>query len=269
VKGSKLVMDEVSFLTDINPTDLPSGPISNLTLGMRGTTSTTAAVQGTTGLASISLLRILLNGIKTEMSGTDLLAFNCLVLNKVPKNVASGATKENTWSIMGLILPINIPAGAKAQVNFVWVTQTNVSTPYIALYAESLANLPGPLTGIQRRPLTPTTTASFGNTVRLSQAGAKIVGLLCYSTTIPTTTALTTSLHKLRLYVSGSLIYEVNWFNMPPGEQLVTGETTIDALIDNYRYIPFEEPLDASDVLADVYADDTSAVVLIPIYQYS
>jgi len=268
VKSCQLVLDEVAFIADINPTDLPSGPIADLLIGMRAATTAAASITGTTVLRTISALRIFSDGLKTELSGRELLALNCLYLGKLPKKTNSGAAATNPACMEGLTLPLNLPSGKKAQIQVVYVAQTNVGSGVIAVHATKLDRLPGPLTGVQRRPITPTVTGAFGNKMDLSMAGAKMVALLVFSTTIPITTAILTSAHRVRLIVKGDFHSEYNWRNMGPNSELVTGDTDIDTEIANFRLIPLEEPIDASDVKADVFADDTGLVVLIPIYQF-
>lgn len=269
VKTAQLVLDEVAFTADINPTDLPSGPLADLLVGIRGQTTAAASITGTTLLATISLLRIFSDGLKVELTGPELLAFNVLALNNIPRKVNSGATATNPAVLQGLRLPVNLPGGKKAQIQVVYVAQTNVGSGVLAVHAASLERLPGPFQGLQRRPLTPTVTAAYGNKMDLSMGGAKIAGILCYSTTIPITTAVTTSLHRLRLLVGGKVHSEYNWMSMGAGKLLTGGDSDIDGVIDNYRWIEFEEPIPADDVKADVYADDTNACVLIPLYQFS
>jgi len=269
VKSAQLVLDEVAFTADINPTDLPAGPIADLLLGIRGQTTAAASITGTTLLQTISLLRVFSDGLKNEISGAELLAFNVLALGNVPRKVNSGAVATNPAVLEALKLPINLPAGKKAQLQVVYVTQTNVGSGVICVYATSLDKLPGPLQGLQRKPITPTVTGAYGNKLDLSMAGAKIAGILCYSTTIPITTSVVTSLHRLRLLVGGKVHSEYNWRSMGVGQELTTGDTDIDGIIDNYRWLPFEEPIPADDVKADVYADDTNPCVLIPLYQFS
>jgi len=269
VKSSQLVLDEVAFTADINPTDLPTGPIADLLLGMTGATTAAAAITGVTLLKTISLLRIFSDGLKTELSGSELLALNTLYLGIVPKKTNSGAVAANPACMEGLNLPLNLPSGRKAQIQVVYVAQTNVGSGVIAVHATKLERLPGAFTGIQRRPITPTVTGAFGNKMSLSMAGAKLKALLVFSTTIPTTTAKLVSAHKIRLIVKGDFHSEYNWRGMGPNKEMVTGDTDIDAEIAKYRLIPLEEPIDASDVIADVYADDTNAVVLIPVYEFS
>jgi len=269
VKTSQLVLDEVAFTADINPTDLPTGPLSELAVGIRAATTAAASITGTIVLRTISLFRLFSDGLKTEISGRELLALNCLLLSNVPKKVNSGATATNPAVLQGLKLPFNLPSGKKGQVQVVYVAQTNVGSGVIAVYAEKLGTLPGPLTGVQRKPVTPSVTGAYGNRVDLSMANAKIKAILCFSTTIPTTTAVTTSCHKVRLIVDGSIHSEYSWMNMGPNKELTTGDTDIDGEIANFRLITLEEPIPAGDVKADIWADDTNPVVLIPVYEFA
>jgi len=261
-------LDEVAFTADINPTDLPAGPLSDLLVGIRAQTTAAASITGTTVLATISLLRLFSDGLKTEISGSELLAFNVHKLSTIPRKVNSGAVATNPAVLQGLRLPFNLPSGKKAQIQVVYVAQTNVGSGVLAVHAESLGTLPGPMLGLQRKPFTPTVTGAFAAAMDISMAGAKIAGILCYSTTIPTTTAVTTSLHKLRLKVGGKIHSEYNWMSMGAGNLLTGGDSDIDGVIDNYRWIEMKEPIDASDVKVDIFADDTNPIVLIPLYQF-
>jgi hypothetical protein len=265
----KLVLDEVAFVSDINPMDLPPGPLEGLNFGIQGQTGTTAVVKALTGLKTVSLFRVFLNGLKTEISGNDLLAYNALVLGNIPKTYDSGSSSANPWALTGLIVPLGIASGLKAQIQLVWITQTNATVGKVAIFAKVAANPGAGMYGLQRRPITPTTTGSYGNKTSLSMKGAKLLGIIIYSTTVPTTTAVLVSAHKIRLSGANIPDQEVNWFTLPCSGQVVTGNTDIDAVLTNYRYWAFDESLDATDITADIYADDTNAVVLIPIYQFA
>jgi len=269
VKSAQLVLDEVAFTADVNPTDLPTGPIADLLIGMTGATTAAAAITGVTLLKTISLLRIFSDGLKTELSGSELLALNALYLGVIPKKTNSGAVATNPACMEGLNLPLNLPSGKKAQIQVVYVAQTNVGSGVIAVHATKLGTLPGPFTGVQRRPITPTVTGAFGNKMSLSMAGAKLKALLVFSTTTPTTTAKLVSAHRIRLIVDGAFHSEYNWRNMGPQKEMVTGDTDIDAEIAKFRLLTFEEPIPAGDVVADVFADDTQPVVLIPVYEFA
>jgi len=267
-KGAELILDEAAFTADINPTDLPAGPIDSLMIGILGQTTAAASITGVTLLKTISLLRIFSDGLKTELSGADLLALNCLYLGNIPNKVNSGAVATNPAVMEGLILPLNLPAAKKGQIQVVYVAQTNVGSGKLAIFASHLERLAGPLIGIQRKPMTPTVTAAYGNKLDLSMEGAKLLALLIYSTTIPITTSVNTSAHKIRIKAKGVAQLEFNWHSLGPQSEMKTGDSDIDGEIDNYRLIKFDEPLPADDVKADVFADDTNLVVLIPVYQF-
>jgi hypothetical protein len=269
VKGSSLVLDEALFVADINPTSIGSGPLSNLQIGIRATANTAAVLRACTALAAINLLRIYQSGLKTEMSGQDLLAYNVLALNCVPLDTDSGSAQYNPTEIGGLTLPLNLPSGKTALIQFVYASQATVASPYLAVYAETLQTLSSSLIGILRRPITPTTTGSYGNKTSLSMDNAKLKGLLIYSTTIPTTTAQLFSCHKIRISGKGLAMLEFNIFNLGERGALRSGSAYIDAIVDHYRYIEFEEPLDANDLIADIYADDTNVVTLLPVYIFA
>jgi hypothetical protein len=268
VKKCLFELDEVAFIADINPTDLPT-PVQDLLVGIRAQTTAAASIAGTTVLNTISLLRVFVGGnLLQEITGEEILAYNVLALNNIPRKINSGAVATNPAVLQGLKLPLQIPAGKKAQIQVVYASQTNVGSGVLAVHIQQLDKLGGPMQGMLRKPITPTQTGAFARAIDISVAGAKIAGLLCYSTTIPVTTAITTSLHKLRLIVAGALHSEYSWMNMGAGNLLTGGDADIDGAIDNYRWLPFEEPLPADDVKVDIYADDTNSVRIIPLYQY-
>jgi hypothetical protein len=269
VKSAGFELDEVAFTADINPTDLPT-PVQDLLVGIRGQTTAAASITGTTLLNTISLLRVFVGGtLQTEISGEELLAYNVLALNNIPRKVNSGASATNPAILQGLKLPVQIPAAKKAQIQVVYAAQTNVGSGVIAVHLQKLEKLLGPLQGLLRKPFTPTLTAAFARAMDISLPGAKIAGLLLFSTTIPVSTAVTTSLHRLRLIVAGNVHSEYSWMNMGAGNLLTGGDSDIDGAIDNYRWIPMDEPIPADDVKVDIYADDTNPVRIIPLYQYA
>jgi hypothetical protein len=266
VSSNQLVLDDVAFVADINPMDIPQGAIDKLSLGLKWATNTTTAMTAAEGLAQLAALRIFQNGLKTEINGKELLALNALKLNISPWSLDASNTAHYRGYIGGLSLPCNIPSDKKAQLQAVFTANAVNELSTICVHASYKDKLDGPMKGYQRKPLTPTTTGAFGNRVSLAIQGAKVGGFLLFSTTIPALTATTTSLHKLRLQSEKGIISEWNWNDIGPSGTVQIGVATLDAVLKLFRWIELDEPIPADNLIADVYADDTNATVIIPEY---
>jgi hypothetical protein len=264
--NSQLILDEAAFVADINPVDIPDGNLEKLSIGLKWATNTTTAISVTEGLTQLTLLRLYNNGLKTEISGLELFALNCLKLGRVPFTLAASNTAHYRGFVSGLELPVNKPTGSKSQVGAAFTANAVNELSTIAVHGTYRDRLLSGLIGYQRKPITPATTAAFGNRVSLALSGAKLAGLLLMSTTVPVVTATTTSLHRLRLLNKSGVLTEWNWNNISDSDHLQTGIAGLDTILDNYRYIEIDEPINAEDLTADIYADDTGACVVIPEY---
>lgn len=268
VSQIQTILDDVAQAADINPFDIGSGPLQELLFGLKWTTNTTTAIAIAAGLGQWTNIRVFSNGLKTEIPAKDLLAYNILALANVPLNLDAAATSNYVGRVDGLRLPLNLPASVKAQLQMTYTAAATSASNSVNVSAKYKDTLPTGLQGIRKIPIVPTVTAAFGNRATLSYAGAKISGMLLFSTTVPATTADTTSLRKLRLLTGNKVQQEIQWHNLPAIDQAQTGVAAIDAILKTYRWVNFDEPIDATDLIADVYADDTNAVAIEPVYIY-
>jgi hypothetical protein len=268
VTTSQLILDEVAFVADINPTDIQDGNLSELNIGLKWANSDATAVTIAGGLAQLSLFRVYNNGLKTEIRGAEIFALNCLKMGNIPWALTDGAVAHNRGYIAGLVLPVNKSQGSKAQIQAVFAANAHNELSTLAVHAKYKDHLETPLLGYQRKPLTTAVLAAFGNRISLALQGAKITGLLLWSTTVPVVGATTTTLHKIRLLNSKGVLTEYNWADLAPAGNNITGNASFDAILANYRYVKLDEPIPADDIIADIYADDANPIVVIPEYQF-
>lgn len=264
----RLIRDEVSFTTDTDdilidqPRYIDSFDIA-LDYLQNGTTAPTLA----DALGIIESVQVKLGGrIITELSGTDLLALNALMLGREIKYIVPAGDNQ-AGTIEGLRLPVWLtPSELSLAIRFNKGSVATIDTEQLTF---SVLEADEPLRDrhleMPRFSFTPPSTGTFNTALDTSFAG-DLIGLLVYSTTIPTTTNDNASVAKLRLKVDGDIVYEGNWLEMS-ADTTYPGDSTLKGIVDNYVFLDFRrQPYPAgSSIAVDVESDDTNIVRIIPI----
>ena len=264
----RLFYDKVSFTADTDDiTIIQPRYIHDITIGLHvlqnGATSPTLADI----LSVLARAQVKLTGrIVTEMTGQDILAYNCLVENRSIKYIVPTADNEN-GIVDGLALPLRLAPGEHVlSVRFLHSSVSTIDTEKLTFATlESDEALEGAHVEVPLYTFTPPSTGAY-NTALDSTFDGPLHGILLYSTTIPTTTATTTSCAKLRIKAGGDIVWEGTWNEMS-SQTYYPEDSTLRSILDNYVYLDFSKaPIPAGTrVEIEVYSDDTNDVKILPI----
>ena len=218
-------------------------------------------------LSIINKAQVKLTGkIVTELAGRDLLAYSVLVGNRSVKYIVPSA--DNEYGLVeGLVMPLKLSAGAHTlSVRFLHTSVATIDGEKLSFSTlESDEPLAAEHIEIPKFSFTPPSTGAYNTALDATFAGT-LQGFLFYSTTIPTASATTTSLAKLRLKAGGDIIFEDNWHGLA-AQTYYPEDSTLRSILDNYVYVDLSKaPIPAGTrVEVEVYSDDTNAIEILPI----
>jgi len=266
----RLFYDNVSFTADtdditiIQPRYIDSFNVS-LRILQNGATSPTLSEM----LGILAKMQIKLTGkIVTELTGQDILAYNCLVQNRSIKYIVPTADNENGL-VEGLFVPLRLSPGAHVlSVRYLYSSNAKIDTEKLSFSTlESDEALATAHIEIPSFSFTPPSTGAY-NTALDATFGGAVKGFLLYSTTIPTTSATTTTLAKLRIKAGGDIVYEDNLHGLA-SQSFYPEDSTLRSICDNYVYVDFSKaPIPAGTrVELEVYSDDTNTVRIMPVIE--
>jgi len=264
----RLFYDKVTFTADtdditiIQPRYIHDIDISFTCLQNGATSPTLADI-----LSVISKVQVKLTGkIVTELSGQDILAYTCLVEQKSPKYTIPTADNEY-GRVEGLILPLRLRPGEHTlSVRFFHESVSTIDTEKLSFATlEADEVLEDRHIEMPTFNFTPPSTGAYNTALDVSFAG-DLTGFLVYSTTIPTTTADTATVKKLRIKVGGDIVFEDIWENLS-AQTPYPEDSTLRSILDNYIFIDLRKaPIAAgSRVEIEIWSDDTNTVKIIPI----
>jgi len=256
----------------------PGAYIHKLVLALKGDMTAAASVSVETFLGVLSTIEVRLFGSPVIMlSATDLLAYNALALNKTPLTIVATAATDAKTQVYGLELPLYQPARGRGDLayKFEYTAVSGVDTETITV--KEVRSDKVLQTGYLHAVRVPATTAAatgWGNIHDFTAVG-DLQGILIFSTTIPTATAVTATTQELRVYLNEELKYECNWDDLAGEGKAGAGIPTHDSpadysILDNYRYLSFEEdPVSkGTRVKLDFYAGVANeAYRFIPVYR--
>lgn len=266
-----LIRDQSGFTASTDDIRVDyAGFLKGFDVALKGDLAATTTVTLGAFLDLLQPLEVKLNGVPfVSIRGTDLLALNCLFLGKTPIAIVGAAGEDD--KISGLEVPVNAPAGiGMVHVRATRVAVTNLSGELLTLLKEELSAAPAGAARLKYTTLayTPAASGSRLRAADLALEGA-LIGLLLYSTTIPTATADTVSADKLDLVIAGRIQERRNWQELtgPRKVGAYPEGTNILGVVDNYALWDLsEEPVPAgSRVELYINAGDTNAIRIIPI----
>jgi len=266
----RLFYDGVSFTADTDDIQIIQPRyIEAIDIGLHVLQNGATAPSLSEILGILSKIQVKLTGkIVTELTGAELLAYNCLVENRSIKYIVPSADNEHGF-VDGLSLPLKLAPGAHVlSVRFLYSSNAKIDTEKLSFSTlESDTVLSRAMIQMPSYSFTPPSTGAYNTALDATFAGT-LIGFLMYSTTIPTSSATTTSLAKLRLKVGGDIVYEDNWQGLA-SQTFYPEESTLRGILDNYIFLDFrKDPIPAgARVEVQVYSDDTNAVKIIPILQ--
>ena len=234
-----------------------------ITFQQTGTTAPTLSE----ALGVLSKIEIKLRGaVITEITGQDLMAFDCLFLGHEPLYSLPSADTEYGY-IEGLRLPLTIPAGAGTLAYRLFYTaQTPITNYKINICrVESEEVLEEGIYAIKRFDFTPPSTGAENIALDTTFDG-DLHAFLIYSTTIPTASSTNATVKKIILERGTTQIMKSTIFDLRTAVEYPR-DSTIRGVVDNYILIDLRKnPIPAGErVRLKIVSDDTNAVRIIPI----
>jgi hypothetical protein len=273
--NTRLIRDRDSFTASTELINLSSGRyIDKLTLAWTVTASGANNITVSSALDLVQPVEVRRDGSTIiSIRGSDLYALNQLVFGNSPLTIVSGATDNNATRIMGLNVPLWQPPTATGRLTFrvVRVAVTNGDTEDITIAEHTNDKiLRNSWLHYVNLPLTTGGSTGYGNIVDLPQVG-DLLGLMFYSTTIPTNSADTATLQSIDLNVNGKKLMTRNWHELKAdshhaGLFASPGDATILA---NYGFWDLRsDPIpQSSEVQLDINAGVASeAIRIYPLY---
>jgi hypothetical protein len=275
LQQSRLIYNEEGFTSSKDLENLTAGRyVDRLTISLKGEMTAGSAVTPATMSNLLNPLEVRLLGSPViYLRGSDIWALNVLVLKKNPLTIVAGNATDNRTRIMGLEVPIQQPARGAGELtikaNRVAVSGVDTETITIAEITSDTALAPE-YYHLVEIPVTTASSTGWGNFIDLPQPG-RLMGILLYSTTIPTTTSDTATISEVMVVVNGSRAYHRRWLEIKA--DAATHDTLASpadaSFIDNYAYIDFsKDPIPAdAEVRLDINAGVASeAIRVIPVY---
>jgi len=293
--------------------DLPVNPLSFIALTVKclnaGTNTKATLAQILSAIENIEVLRF--GSAQVSLSGADLYALNCVLLGKEPwqENVIN---TDNAVRHLTMVIPFGrklydptecLPATIRGELTL-RIQMDIADTGYdgLMLQIETIELLgANPQRHLKYTTITHTPSATGDSDIELP-IGNPYLGLLLYSTTIPTGTSWTTTINKATILAANveKYVREVAWetlhgmlmnrlspanawaekFHMENLAATYTQnadtatEEQDDSDIANYAYIDFDplgdgqflfETAGLSDLKLRIDAGDTNAVRVVPI----
>jgi hypothetical protein len=271
--------------------DLPVNPLSHLVLTIKALNVTNEATIAEI-LAMVSNIEVTHRGTNIiQMSAADLFALDCILFGKVPIGLNLIAT-DNATRAVTLIVPFGrrimdpseaFPSSKAGELQLkLTVDIANAGADGLILQVEAVELLDAnPSRYLKATTLTKTPAATGALDVDLPIQN-HFAGILLYGTTIPATTAWTTTIDQVKLLADNTerLVSLSNWESLhgdlltrvghEPGLILASG----DDEIAHYAFLDFT-PDNRDDFLLDteplsalklrITAGDTNALRVIPI----
>ena len=193
-----------------------------------------------------------------RMRGSDLLGLNAHFFGEQPLTIVGTAATSDHTKIMGMDVPLWLPAAPLGEYSVV-VTRaavTNSGTETISLTeVSSDKNLTNSHLHAVDIPATTNGGTGFGNFINLPANLGDLLGVMFYSTTIPTNTAETTTVDSVRVLINNRLEYSANWHEMKGDSQYAGNSATwnspaTNAILDNYAVLDFRrDPIPMGNLL--------------------
>ncbi len=265
---NRLIGDRKTFAADTDDVQIVQPRyIKNLNFALLAAEVGAVAVTLPELLSLLASVQIKEGGtIITEMSATDILAYNILKEGNEPIYLLPAADTQKAL-IYGLDIPIHrSPTSEVLAYRGGFLANAKIGSATLSVMTQEYDGEiePGRI-AIPRFNFTPPSTGAYNIAVDSTFDG-DVIGLLLMSTTIPTAISLTTSLAKIRLTVEGVITNELRWENLNNTNKY-PGDSTLRGIIDNYAYLNMEEePIPkGSRIEIGVFSDDTQPIRILPV----
>ncbi len=259
------------------------GYFDSLSLSFRGTLAAATTIALETMAALVQPLIWSDVSPRVVMRGNDLFALSTAFYGTNPAFLEGAAATTDT--IFGLRIPLWVAVKPAESYGFsvTRVAVTNLSAEVLSM--SLLAASKNPVAGrgrIDAREIPYTSLAATGQqlvTNKLPKVG-KLLGLLCFATTVPTSGAVTGGIQEVLLDVGKDRYAAASWADLQAAFTSERDETAAsatamvkDRFLDNYGWLDFrDEPIDAvaNDVSLAVDSQTASDPLrFIPVYEVS
>jgi hypothetical protein len=262
----------VAFTANIDDTKIETPKnLINLRLSIQGDMTGASAVSPETFVNILNPFEFKVGAVpRIRLSGLELLAFNKLFLKHEPVMMRAGATTDDKTRINDLIIPMNYAAPIPPlYYNITRSAVSGVDMEKLTLLMELSDAAPtGPRLQVMKYSYTPSATGAMYKALERLLAG-DLLGILFYSTTVPTDSADTSTIDSVELYVGGDLVTRTREMAIySPSPYIENSDGTPTArILDNFMLLDLrDEPIPAgSSIRIDIQSDDTNAVRIIPI----
>lgn len=219
---SVIVQNATIAASDVKTYDLPVNPLSHIILNMQGLNVTDEATLAQI-LARLAKVEVLWKGASIiSMSGADLFAWNAIFFGQMPL-VSNQVATDNATRNITLLIPFGrklynpaecFPATKKGELQLqVTFSSSETDLDNIVLQVETVELFNGaPTQYMKITTLTKTPAATGDNEVDLP-INNKLAGIMIFSTTVPTGTAVTTTVDTVKLLADNkeTLFGLANW----------------------------------------------------------
>lgn len=252
----------------------------SLSLGIKGD-GVLAVVALTDFLSVVQPITILANEIRINARAVDLFALQAGFYGYTPAFIEGAIAQDD--KVYGIRIPLWIVPKSTESYGYsiTRVAQTNLSGEVVSLALNYLNARPTPPRGrIDAREIPFTTGAATGIATavdKLPKIG-KLLGLLIFCTTVPTETADSASVQRLKLKSPKTTLVDATWHELHSHFRdhidFASGdasELVLRQVLDNYGYLDFQdEPIDVATEDISIVIDNqavSSAVRFIPVIE--
>jgi len=268
-----VLLDESSFTASTDDVIVSRpGALREMLLSIAAEASGANDITVAALLPLVQPLELKRNGVAfISVRGDDLYALNNYLMGFRPVAFNSGAVDNQKARVMGLRIPVDLPRAEDTLTYKVTrVAVTNADTETLTLLARFTEGAPaGGVYEYTTYAYTPSAAGSYLRALDVKSTG-DLIGLLVYSTTIPSATANTITANKFQLRLDGEITHEETWLALraPSSSGNVADATIPEGVLDNYVFLDFRgEPIAAGKrIELYINAGDTNAIRLIPVF---
>ena len=266
MKKSKLLKNRASYTTSTESIRVVAQNIDYLKIGIdflqNGSTAPTLA----TLLTHTSDIKLTVGGeVEDLVRFQDLYVLNVL-WHREPFYLLPAGDNQ-VGMINDVMLPVKLTTDKQVYVELAYAGLATIDTEKLTLAViygdKAFGNRP-----IAFQYITGNTATSFAE-YDMSKAGRRLVGLLVYNTTIPTTSALDATVGELKILVKRNEVAHIHFEDMD-SIPVDVEDTTISGIMSKYRYIDLsDDPIPADDLKVAVksLASATDAFRIVGVYQ--
>jgi hypothetical protein len=266
MKKCKLLKNRASYTTSTESIRVVAQNIDCLKIGLaydqNGATPPTLA----TLLTHTGDIKLTVGGeVEDLVKFQDLYVLNVLWHREPMYLITAGDNQHGMLN--DVMLPVKLTTDKQVYVELAYSGLATVDTEKLTL-AVIYGDKAFGARPISFQYITGNTATSFAE-YDMSKAGRRLVGLLIYNTTIPTTSTFDATIGELKILVKRSEVAHIHFENMDC-ISVQPEDTTQCGIVDNYRYIDLsDEPIPADDLKVAVkdIASATDAFRIVGVYQ--